>query len=98
MSDAFSDKELDAQLLVFPEWHKVSQSGCTALKRQWQFDTFAAAWEFAGKVAELAETYQHHPLLSVEWGRVSVTWWSHDAGGITKRDIDMLSLCDHLRL
>ncbi|MGQ9511379.1 MAG: 4a-hydroxytetrahydrobiopterin dehydratase, partial [Thermaceae bacterium] len=47
-------------------------------------------------VGELAERENHHPRLEVEWGRVTVEWWTHSAKGITDKDLEMARLTDEL--
>lgn len=89
---------LTSQLLAYPEWRviKVEENTINAIKRTWTFKNFSAAFVFIQHVAELAEQYNHHPRCIVEWGKASVIWWSHDAGGVTASDIQMAALCDHI--
>jgi hypothetical protein len=48
-----------------------------ALERKYIFKNFREALEFTNKVGELAEEQDHHPMIQTEWGRVTVTWWTH---------------------
>lgn len=59
------------------------------LHREFTFPDFAAAWDFMSRVAVLAESANHHPDWSNSWNRVVVDLVSHDAGGITRRDVDL---------
>ncbi len=59
------------------------------LRREFRFADFAEAWAFMGRVAELAEERNHHPDWSNSWNLVVVELVSHDAGGVTPRDIDL---------
>lgn len=66
------------------------------LVKTFPFANFQEAMAFANRVAELAEAKGHHPRLTVEWGRVTVEWWTHSAGGITEKDREMARLTDLL--
>ncbi len=60
-----------------------------ALEREFRFADFAAAMAFVNRVAELAESEDHHPDIDVRWNRVTLRWSTHSAGGITDRDRDL---------
>jgi 4a-hydroxytetrahydrobiopterin dehydratase len=66
------------------------------LAKSFRFQNFREALAFAHRVGELAERENHHPRLTVEWGRVTVEWWTHSAGGITEKDREMARLTDAL--
>ncbi|WP_243028681.1 4a-hydroxytetrahydrobiopterin dehydratase [Thermus albus] len=66
------------------------------LVKTFSFPNFREALAFAGRVGELAEAEGHHPRLTVEWGRVTVEWWTHSAGGITEKDREMARRTDLL--
>jgi 4a-hydroxytetrahydrobiopterin dehydratase len=66
------------------------------LAKSFRFQNFREALAFAQRVGELAERENHHPRLTVEWGRVTVEWWTHSAGGITEKDREMARLTDAL--
>ncbi len=67
-------------------WREVDIGGQAQLERTFRFADFAAAMEFANALAEAAEAANHHPQMVIEWGRVTVRWYSHDAAAITERD------------
>jgi 4a-hydroxytetrahydrobiopterin dehydratase len=48
---------------------------------------FAEAMAFVNRVAEVAEARNHHPDIAVSWDTVTLTQWSHSAGGITQADV-----------
>ena len=58
-----------------------------ALAKEFRFPTFPAAIAFVNRVAELAEEAQHHPDIDVRYDRVRLRLSSHDAGGVTQRDM-----------
>jgi 4a-hydroxytetrahydrobiopterin dehydratase len=59
------------------------------LQRTFQFPSFRFAREFVDKVADLAEEINHHPDISLSYDRVTISLTSHDAGGITYRDMTL---------
>lgn len=54
-----------------------------ALHRTYKFKDFTSAQAFANKLGALAEAEGHHPAIMVEWGRVTVWWWSHAINGVS---------------
>ena len=84
MSDRLEDASLESALATLPDWVGVG----TAIHRKFRFTDFAAALDFAQRVGAHAAEVDHHPELLIGWGRCTVIWTSHDAGGITQRDID----------
>ena len=60
-----------------------------ALVREFELESFPAAIEFVGRLAELAERENHHPDIDIRYRRVLVRWSTHSAGGVTGRDRDM---------
>ena len=67
-----------------------------ALHRTVTFDGYRDAVAFTVRVALEAEAADHHPDLLLSWGRVEVSLTSHDAGGVTDRDLDMARTIDGL--
>jgi len=90
----------DAEMAEFhpqvPEWQIVGQDGIKRLERVFKFDNFVQALAFANKVGELAEAEGHHPALLVEWGRVTVQWWTHKIKGLHRNDFIMAAKTDKL--
>jgi 4a-hydroxytetrahydrobiopterin dehydratase len=56
------------------------------LERVYKFKNFKQAIAFTNKVGDMAEDEGHHPGLLTEWGKVTVTWWSHSIKGLHKND------------
>ena len=67
-----------------------------ALRRSVAFDGYRDAVAFTVRVALEAESANHHPDLLLTWGRVDVALTSHDAGGVTDRDVEMAHAIDDL--
>ncbi len=59
----------------------------TALTRSFRFKDFAEAFAFLTRVAEHAESVDHHPEFTSVWNRVDFRLTSHDVGGVTARDV-----------
>jgi len=66
------------------------------LHREFVFADFSAAWGFMSRVALAAESADHHPDWSNSWNRVVVHLVSHDAGGITARDVALATVIGRL--
>jgi 4a-hydroxytetrahydrobiopterin dehydratase len=60
-----------------------------ALVREFEFESFPAAVAFVGRLAELAESKNHHPDIDIRYRRVTVRWSTHSAGGVTDRDREL---------
>ena len=78
------------------EWKIVQQEGITKLNRVFRFDDFANALAFTTALGELAEEEGHHPTLLTEWGRTTVTWWTHKIRGLHRNDFIMAAKADEL--
>jgi 4a-hydroxytetrahydrobiopterin dehydratase len=79
-----------------PEWEITEQDGIKKLSRLFRFDDFANALAFTNALGELAEEENHHPALLTEWGRVTVTWWTHKIRGLHRNDFVMAAKADEL--
>lgn len=90
----------EAQLIelmpTLPEWSCSSRDGELQLERAFHFKNFKQAWAFSNKVAELAESEFHHPAITLEWGKVTVTWWTHAIKGLRHNDFIMAARTDLL--
>ncbi len=65
-----------------------------AIRREVTFDGFRDAIDFIVRVADLADDADHHPELRNVYNRVEVELTSHDAGGVTQRDLDLAAAID----
>ncbi|MBX3191470.1 MAG: 4a-hydroxytetrahydrobiopterin dehydratase [Labilithrix sp.] len=65
-----------------------------AIARAYRFADFAAALAFTVRVGMIAEKRDHHPDVLLGWGKARVTWTTHDAGGITRLDLDLAEATD----
>ena len=90
----------DAEIAEFnpqvPDWEIVELDEIKSLRRVFPFDDFAQALDFTRRVGELAEDEGHHPALLTEWGRTTVTWWTHAIRGLHRNDFVMAAKTDWL--
>jgi 4a-hydroxytetrahydrobiopterin dehydratase len=68
-----------------------------ALKKRFTFDDFVGAFGFMARVALLAEKADHHPEWSNVYDRVDILLTTHDAGGLSARDVDLARAIDRVR-
>ena len=78
-----SASEINAGLSELPGWSKAGE----ALSKQFTFKGFPDAIAFATRLAFDAEAADHHPDLQISYRRVTVSWSTHDQGGITEKDL-----------
>ena len=95
-SPTVTDSELAELQPQVPDWELVEEDGIRRLRRVFGFDDFAQALGFSNDVGALAEAEGHHPALLTEWGRVTVTWWTHAIRGLHRNDFVMAAKTDRL--
>jgi 4a-hydroxytetrahydrobiopterin dehydratase len=85
--------DVDAWLATRPSW---ARDGEGAIARSYAFADFAAAVAFTVRLGFVAEKRDHHPEVLVGWGKARVLWTTHDAGGITRLDLELAEATDEL--
>lgn len=91
-----SDTELPGLLRQIPNWSPIVCDGILQLQRIFLFKEYPAAITFTNSIAELAEQECHHPAILIEWGKVTVTWWSHKIRGLHRNDFIMAAKTDRV--
>jgi 4a-hydroxytetrahydrobiopterin dehydratase len=91
-----TDSEIAGYLLQLPDWVIVESEHVKRLIKAFTFDNFAHALAFTNQIGALAEEEGHHPALLTEWGRVTVTWWTHAIGGLHKNDFIMAARTEEI--
>ena len=91
-----SDDELRELMPQIPDWQVIVVDGIMQLQREFTLKNFAEAMAFTNRVGEIAEAVDHHPAILTEWGRVTVTWWSHKIKGLHVNDFIMAARTDRL--
>ncbi len=94
MVEQLSDEERGEALDELDEWDY--DEGRDAISRSITFADFSEALAFMTRVALLAEKHDHHPEWSNVWNRVEILLTTHDAGGLSQRDVDMATAIDTL--
>ena len=94
MVEQLSDAERVDALDGLPDWDV--DEARDAITRTFTFDDFSQAFAFMTQVALLAEKADHHPEWSNVYNRVDIVLTTHDAGGLSGRDIDMARAIDAL--
>lgn len=94
MVDQLSDEERARALDRLDEWDY--DEARDALTRRFTFDDFSAAFAFMTRVALIAEKADHHPEWTNVWNRVDILLTTHDAGGLSERDVKMAKAIDAL--
>ena len=85
-------QELEQSLIELPLWKLEAGE----LVREWKFKDFPAAIAFVTSVANHAEAAGHHPDIDIRYNRVRLALVTHDAGGITSKDVEMAAALDRI--
>jgi 4a-hydroxytetrahydrobiopterin dehydratase len=87
-------QEIGQYLPQLPGWRIVDVDGIERLEKTFPFNSFAQALHFTNQVGDLAEQANHHPAILIEWGRVTVSWWTHTIAGLHVNDFIMAARTD----
>jgi 4a-hydroxytetrahydrobiopterin dehydratase len=91
-----TQSEIDELHPQVPDWELLEVDGVKRLRRVFTFADFAQALEFTDRVGAIAEEEGHHPALLTEWGRTTVSWWTHKIRGLHRNDFIMAAKTDEL--
>jgi 4a-hydroxytetrahydrobiopterin dehydratase len=91
-----ADEEIARLQPQVPEWQVVERDGVKRLERAFKFRNFSEALDFTNRVGAIAQEQGHHPALLTEWGKVTVTWWTHKIKGLHRNDFAMAAKTDQL--
>lgn len=92
MSDLLDENELESALKKHPDWEIEGN----ALTRTVEFEEFMEGIDFVNLLADVAEEAQHHPDITINYTRVTISLTTHDAGGITEADLELAQRVDNL--
>lgn len=91
-----NDQQIRDALPELSEWsYTAGDTG--SIKKDFKFKTFAQAWAFMSRVALLAEKHDHHPEWSNVYNKVSIKLTTHDAGGVTEKDLALAKAIEKIR-
>ena len=91
-----TDQEMNELHPKIPDWALTLEDGIKKLERRFRFKNFEQALAFTNGVGALAKAEGHHPRLVTEWGRVTVTWWTHKIRDLHRNDFIMAAQTDQL--
>jgi len=91
--ERLSAEELEAGLRMLDGW-KIEEG--KFIGRKWMFPSFPDAIAFVNRVAEWAESNQHHPFISIDYKRVTLRLTTWHSGGLTALDLDAAEAFNHL--
>ena len=91
-----TDAEIQSLLSQISGWQVIEREGILRLEKCYAFPNFKEAIVFTNQVGEIAEAHGHHPALLTEWGKVTVTWWTHDIGGLHQNDFILAAKTDQV--
>lgn len=91
-----TDAEQATLLQQLPDWGIQDRNGVLQLEKSFRFQNFQQALAFTQAIGEIAEAEGHHPALLTEWGKVTVTWWTHKIGGLHHNDFIMAARTEEL--
>ena len=86
--EALDETRIKAALEALPGWQLIDRK----ITRDYTFSNFAEALAFVNRVGAVAESHDHHPDIDIRYNKVRLGLISHDADGITQRDLRMARL------
>ena len=86
-----SKTEIDEQLKTLDGWTLAGD----AIRKQYTFKGFPEAVRFVNRLVPDAERADHHPYVTINYRRVTLSWSTHDEGGLTAKDIAGATMADH---
>ncbi len=90
--DTLNQEQIEAALAELSDWGFDGE----ALTRTFRFADFVHAVGFVEHLAEVCEERQHHPDIDIRYNKVTLHLASHDAGGVTKRDVELAEAVERL--
>jgi 4a-hydroxytetrahydrobiopterin dehydratase len=90
------DRDINRLMAELPGWEVHERKGVPQLEKSYQFKDFSQALAFTNRVGQLANQEDHHPAILTEWGKVTVTWWTHRIKGLSMNDFIMAAKTESL--
>jgi 4a-hydroxytetrahydrobiopterin dehydratase len=91
-----SKRDVSQLIPKLPGWRTYEKDGELRLEKIFQFENFSQAVSFTDQVAGVANGEDHHPAILTEWGKVTVTWWTHKIKGLHQNDFIMAAKTEQL--
>jgi 4a-hydroxytetrahydrobiopterin dehydratase len=96
-SQPVTQAEIEQLKSQIPGWEVLEREGVLRLEKVYKFPDFKSAIAFTNAVGDEAEKEGHHPALLTEWGKVTVTWWTHAISGLHKNDFIMAAKTEAIK-
>ena len=91
-----TDEEIPSLMSQIPLWDIIEENNIKKLTCLFKFSDYEQSLVFTNKVATLADEEDHHPQITLEWGKVKVIWWSHKIQGLHQNDFICAAKTDKL--
>jgi 4a-hydroxytetrahydrobiopterin dehydratase len=96
MAEKLDPAQREAALMKLNGW--IYDPGTDAISHDFKFKSFSEAFSFMTRVALAAEKMGHHPEWSNTYNKVRITLTTHDAGGLTEKDMELAGKIDRLMI
>jgi 4a-hydroxytetrahydrobiopterin dehydratase len=93
---SLAEAEVEKYLKELSGWSLLVHDKIPRIQKVFRFKDFSAALVFANRLGTLADKEDHHPTILVEYGKATVTWWTHIIKGLHLNDFIMAARTDHL--
>jgi 4a-hydroxytetrahydrobiopterin dehydratase len=91
-----NDQDVNQLKAKLPGWVTYEKKPELRLEKVYEFEDFRKAIAFTNQVAQVANEENHHPALLTEWGKVTVTWWTHKIKGLHQNDFIMAAKTEQI--
>jgi len=91
-----TQQQIQEALAGLPEWKLIQVDGIDQLQRVYKVKNFVDAMALTQAIGLVAEEQNHHPALLTEWGKVTVTWWTHKIKGLHENDLIMAAKTEEI--
>ena len=91
-----TNEEIPSLMSQIPLWDIIEENNVKKLSCLFKFSDYEQSLVFTNKVATLADEEDHHPKITLEWGKVRVIWWSHKIQGLHQNDFICAAKTDRL--
>mgnify|MGYP000096447271 CR=1 FL=1 len=95
-AESLNESQIQELLSQIPSWQIYEEDGIKRLICSFAFTSYEDSVKFTNKVAKLAEQEDHHPEIVLEWGNVTVIWWSHKIKGLHNNDFICAAKTDQI--
>ncbi len=91
-----SEQKIQEFLNEYNNWKLIEEEKIPQLIRVYKFSNYKESVEFTNQIAKLSDIEDHHPAITLEWGKVTVKWWTHKINGLHENDFIMSAKSDNV--